>query len=109
MSSKEEKINGDKKSAKSTTTSKQPKAAALTLAELIETNALKCTQCDQFYQSPVLLPCLHAFCAACLQALPNTDVTNGIAIKMCQRQCPICHATVTMMVENEVNPFLQVS
>ena len=49
----------------------------LTLAELVETDFLRCPQCRQHFTSPTLLPCLHAFCAACLAALPSRPVTNG--------------------------------
>lgn len=79
----------------------------LTLAELIETDFLRCTQCRKRFTSPTLLPCLHAFCADCLAALPSSDVTNGNSIRMVRLQCPLCRSTVTTPRATPPTPFLQ--
>ena len=39
----------------------------LTLSELIASAAvMKCSQCEEVFKEPVLLPCLHSFCTDCL-------------------------------------------
>ncbi|KAK7507617.1 hypothetical protein BaRGS_00001552 [Batillaria attramentaria] len=78
-----------------------------TLTELIETDFLKCKHCNKRYASPVLLPCLHAFCQDCLTTLPQKEVTNGNSRKLVQFQCPLCHSTVTVSKEMSPTPFLQ--
>lgn len=83
------------------------KEQELTLAELIETDFLKCTQCKQHFASPILLPCLHAFCYDCLAKLPQKDVTNGSSRKMVQFTCPLCLADVTIPKDASPAPFLQ--
>ena len=40
--------------------------ATLTLAELSMSDAVSCTYCGDTLTSPVLLPCLHTFCAHCV-------------------------------------------
>ncbi|XP_070185409.1 E3 ubiquitin-protein ligase TRIM56-like [Littorina saxatilis] len=86
---------------------KPEEAPQLTLAELVETDFLRCTQCHKHFTSPTMLPCLHTFCATCVAALSETDVTNGNQVQMVQLQCPLCHSTVTTPRETSPLPFLQ--
>ncbi|XP_069108651.1 tripartite motif-containing protein 2-like [Argopecten irradians] len=40
-----------------------------TLAELLETDFLKCPGCSEQFTTPLLLPCLHSLCVDCVQNL----------------------------------------
>lgn len=85
----------------------EKEAKQLTLAELIETDFLRCRQCEKRFTSPTLLPCLHTFCAHCIAALPTSDLTNGSSVPMVQLQCPLCRSTVTTPKASAPAPFLQ--
>ncbi|XP_033728063.1 tripartite motif-containing protein 3-like [Pecten maximus] len=45
-----------------------------TLAELLETDLLKCPGCSEQFTSPLLLPCLHSLCADCVQDLSRSKI-----------------------------------
>lgn len=75
-----------------------------TLAELVESNFLKCSSCCHDYQNPRLLPCLHSLCAECIQKLPHQissqsenqeskdNIPNGKVLE--QFACPICLSSI---------------
>ncbi|KAK3593497.1 hypothetical protein CHS0354_037020 [Potamilus streckersoni] len=104
----------------------------VTLAELIETEFLKCHECKSSYNVPRLLPCLHTFCEKCIsniaqktvnkkslqkdkdgdvstKPLDTTINTNGYPENTLI--CPICLATVGIPKEGEksypINTLLQ--
>ncbi|XP_076446637.1 E3 ubiquitin-protein ligase TRIM56-like [Babylonia areolata] len=79
----------------------------LTLAEVLDTDFLRCPQCHEPFTAPTLLPCLHAFCTHCIDALPHTSVTNGNNNKMVQLTCPLCRSEVTTPTAMSPDPFLQ--
>ncbi|KAL8571845.1 hypothetical protein ACOMHN_033372 [Nucella lapillus] len=79
----------------------------LTLAEVLKSDFLQCSQCQQHFTAPTLLPCLHAFCAACIDALPRSHVTNGNNNKMVQLTCPLCQSAVSTPPHLSADPFLQ--
>ena len=87
-----------------------------TLAELVESNFLKCSSCCHDYQNPRLLPCLHSLCADCIQKLPHQinsesqespeNTPNGKVLE--QFACPICLSSIILPEEGEFqcNAFL---
>lgn len=77
-----------------------------TLAELVESNFLKCSSCCHDYQSPRLLPCLHSLCEECIQKLPrqtssiaddqksSENLPNGNVIE--RFSCPVCVSSISL-------------
>ncbi|XP_061193136.1 E3 ubiquitin-protein ligase TRIM71-like [Saccostrea echinata] len=92
-----------------------------TLAELVNSNFLKCSSCCHDYQNPRLLPCLHSLCEDCIQKLPrqitapaeNTksseNIPNGEVLQ--QFSCPVCVSSISLPEEGgsmfQSNAFIQ--
>ena len=48
---------------------------------------LRCRICNKVYSDPILLPCLHTFCKACIAGLEHND--DGI-------KCPVCNMVLLL-------------
>ena len=59
-----------------------------------------CEKCDQYYEDPRMLPCLHSFCLGCLEKELETQETQS------SLHCPSCKEKVTLS-ENGVSGLLQ--
>ncbi|XP_021341695.1 E3 ubiquitin-protein ligase TRIM71-like [Mizuhopecten yessoensis] len=51
-------------------------AGKQTLAELLETDFLKCPGCSNQFTCPLLLPCLHSLCEECVEGLRSSQPDN---------------------------------
>ncbi|XP_061483814.1 E3 ubiquitin-protein ligase TRIM45 isoform X2 [Rhineura floridana] len=89
---------------------------AKALPETKECSRSKCPLCTELFSAPKILPCLHTFCAACLEQLePFSDLglpgedsdssSDGPCLQGCRRRqpplllsilCPACDAEVDL-------------
>ena len=61
---------------------------------------IECSICQETYTDPVVLPCIHTFCLACLQTLVNNSDDDE------QFSCPLCRKQV-MVPDGGVNNLLR--
>ena len=45
-----------------------------------------CSECDEYYKDPRMLPCLHTFCLQCLEKQESQDTLH----------CPNCKEMITL-------------
>ncbi|XP_062578290.1 islet cell autoantigen 1-like [Saccostrea cucullata] len=82
-----------------------------TLAELVDSNFLKCSSCCHDYQNPCLLPCLHSLCEDCIQKLPRqisapTENTESSENSVLQKfSCPLSLRVPLVRLYQEVETF----
>ena len=55
-----------------------------------------CSECDEYYKDPRMLPCLHTFCLQCLEKQVSQDTLH----------CPNCKEMITLS-ENEISDLPQ--
>ena len=61
---------------------------------------LTCSACQERFQEPRTLPCLHSFCFRCLQQLPLTAQGANHLIS-----CPSCHQTTPLSDKGKADKF----
>ncbi|CAH1778008.1 unnamed protein product [Owenia fusiformis] len=99
--------------------------ASETLAELIRGDYLKCKVCNSKFNKPILLPCLHTVCKACIgsytqretgtsEANSNIEKTptdnDSISDEAHVIECPICATEIETDKTGDIlkldNPFM---
>lgn len=65
---------------------------------------LKCPICEDVFTKPVLLPCGHNFCDACINIVWNLDDDNSMAGS---RFCPECQIFLPPDLKFEINTDLE--
>ena len=55
-----------------------------------------CSECDEYYKDPCMLPCLHTFCLQCLEKQESQDTLH----------CPNCTEKITLL-ENGISDLPQ--
>ena len=61
-----------------------------------------CALCNNEYQEPKLLKCLHSFCRKCLEdkLTPSTEEERVIVCPLCQTKTPLPNGEVTDLTRN---------
>ncbi|KAI8775955.1 tripartite motif-containing protein 2 [Biomphalaria glabrata] len=59
----------------------------LTLAELLETEIVRCGHCKKLYDQPLLLPCLHTLCTQCVVDTIVSTANSEVREDQHQQEC----------------------
>ena len=62
---------------------------------------LTCTICQDLFNEPKILPCLHSFCSGCLKEGPGGDFDNLDASRR-HLVCPLCRAKIQLSTPRSI-------
>ena len=62
---------------------------------------LTCTICQDLFNEPKILPCLHSFCSGCLKEWPGGDFDNLDASRR-HLECPLCRAKIQLSTPRSI-------
>ena len=86
-----------------------PRIATMSTTSLndLSPDTLSCSECSQWYQTPVLLPCLHTFCRRCIDIENNANQERASSTYLGAGFC-VSTASTTAGVKNAQCPICKI-